>query len=49
MDRAKSLPSTESDRRGEEDRVARDLQANGYTKRFIESSYAAPPTPRKPD
>ena len=49
MDRAKSLPSTESDRRAEKDRVARDLQANGYTKRFIESSYAAPPTSRKPD
>ena len=49
MDRAKSLPSTESDRRAEKDRVARDLQANGYTKRFIESSYATPPTSRKPD
>ena len=49
MDRAKSLPSTESDRRAEKDRVARDLQANGYTKRFIECSYATPPAPRKPD
>ena len=49
MDRAKSLPSTDSARRAEKDRVARDLQANGYTKRFIESSYATQPAPRKPD
>ena len=44
-----TLPSTESDRRAEKDWVARNLQANGCTKRFIESSYATPPAPRKPD
>ena len=33
----------------EKERVERDLQANGYTKRFTESSYATPPTSRKQD
>ena len=49
LDRAKSIPSTISGQRNEQERVVKDLALNGYSSKFIQQTFQTTETPNKSD